>query len=114
MAHSALTSPARPWVIRLLTWGTDALYILAILAVLDPILLLIMLAELLHTLTLTIQTHHLPLKPLLALVWIALIRHGVVLAALAASLATANAAATLAGIVILSAALAFLPAQDAD
>ena len=135
-------SPPRPWVIRLLQWSTDALYGLGVLGILamaghvggvivhllweqspsysqlltalDPLLLLVMLAELVHTMTLAIQTHHLPLKPVLALLWLALVRHGVVLATTAASLATANAGATLGGIVMLSILLAFLPTQDAD
>ncbi|PSR25545.1 MAG: hypothetical protein C7B43_16700 [Sulfobacillus benefaciens] len=141
MAQEALTSPARPWVIRLLQWSTDALYGLgvlsilgvavhvmaviggllirpisytALLTVLDPVLLLVMLAELLHTMTLAIQTHHLPLKPVLALLWLALVRHGVVMAATASSLATATAGATLGGVVVLSGLLALLPAHDAD
>ena len=142
MAQESLVSPTRPWVIRLLQWSTDALYglgVLSILAVavhvvavivhllwmrspsyaqlltaLDPILLLVMLAELVHTMTLAIQTHHLPLKPVLALLWLALVRHGVVMAATVSSLATANAGSTLGGIVVLSVLLAFLPTHDAD
>ena len=71
------------------------------------------LAELLHTLSLTIRTHHLPLRPLLALVFMALVRHAVVLTA-APSLATANTAATFVLLVGLGLLLAKMPGRDAD
>jgi hypothetical protein len=48
------------------------------------------------------------------LLWLALVRHGVVMAATLSALATANAGATLGGIVMLSVLLAFLPTHDAD
>lgn len=143
MAHDswAPVSPARPWILHLLHWSTDALYGLGILGILgvavhivwllirllehsvsyatlltalDPLMLLLMLAELLHIMALAIQTHHLPLKPVLALIWLAFARHGVVLATTASSLATANTAATFGGVVLFTMLLAWLHATDAD
>ncbi len=84
-----------------------------ILTLLDPVMFLMMLAELLHTLALTIRTHHLPLRPLLALIFMALVRHAVVLAS-TASLATMGAAATALGIVLLTVLLIKIPSHDAD
>ncbi|PSR29378.1 MAG: hypothetical protein C7B43_08535 [Sulfobacillus benefaciens] len=133
-------SPMRRLVQRVIKWSADGLYLLTVMSVLalavrvvtviahkimathpypavlsslDPILTLLMLAELLHTVVLTFKTRHLPVKPLLALVWIALLRHGVVLAT-TTSLASANAVVTLVSVVILSVVLVYLPAHDAD
>jgi hypothetical protein len=125
----------------MLHWSTDALYGLGLLGILgvaahivwllirllghsvsyatlltalDPLMLLLMLAELLHIMTLAIHTHHLPLKPVLALIWLAFVRHGVVLATTASPLATANAAATFGGVVLFTVLLAWLHVTNAD
>ncbi|WP_020374201.1 phosphate-starvation-inducible PsiE family protein [Sulfobacillus thermosulfidooxidans] len=114
-------SPIRPLVLRMLLWGIDMLYLLAVfsvlwlaihvistlaqrlmapspygvlLTVLDPILLMMMLAELLHTIVVAFGTHRLPRQQLLALLWMALLRHAVVMTQTASSIATPNAAAT--------------------
>ncbi len=121
----------RSWVARILIWGIDILYFTAILGifllaihvigtvfyhlslshqstyailltVLNPILLLIMLAELLYTIASAIETHMVPLRQLIALLWMALVRHAVIMTQTAPSLATPNAAATLAGLMVLS------------
>ncbi|WP_053959534.1 phosphate-starvation-inducible PsiE family protein [Sulfobacillus thermosulfidooxidans] len=140
MEPESLTSPIRHVVNRLIIWGADGVYFLTVLCVLalsirvvagitkilwfapsyaamlsalDPLLLLLMLAELLHTVALTLQNHHLPLRPLLALIFIAVLRHGVVLAS-TMSLASWNAGATLLGILALSFLLAQIPPQNAD
>lgn len=133
--------PLRQTITRLVEWGAGAVYLMTVLFVLalagllanqlihqllrahttqaligllDPLLILMMLAELLHTIALVIRTHHLPLKPLLALVFMAVLRHGVVLAS-TAPLASWDAAATLIGLIVLSLILVNLPAQqDAD
>lgn len=94
---------------RLMLAATPA----AIIRLLDPLLVLMMLAELLHTVALVLQTHHLPLRPLLALVFMAVLRHAVVLAS-TMTLASVNAAATLAGLVILTVLLLNIPSHDAD
>ena len=123
-------SPVRPWISRILIWGIDILYLLAVLSifllaghvtdtvaqrlrlshqspyavlltVLDPILLLMMLAELLHTIGSAVETHRIPHRQLMALLWMALLRHAVVMTQTAPSLATPNAAATLAGLIVL-------------
>ena len=85
----------------------------AILQLLDPILLLLLLAELLNTLTITLQSHHLPLRPLVALIFVALLRHGVILIS-TTTLATSNALATLIGIIVFAVLLQKLPARDID
>ncbi len=99
--------------------GRAALYVVVrvlwmpyphVLSLLDPVLFLMVLAELLHTLCLTIRTHHLPLRPLLALVFMALVRHAIVLT-VGSSLATPDAAATMVGLVILVVLLGRLPAR---
>lgn len=123
-------SPIRPLVSRILLWGIDMLYLLAVLSVLwlaihvistvaqrlsmapspydvlltvlDPILLMMMLAELLHTIVVAFGTHRLPRQQLLALLWMALLRHAVVMTQTSLSIATPNAAATLSGLIILS------------
>ncbi|MCL4493484.1 MAG: phosphate-starvation-inducible PsiE family protein [Firmicutes bacterium] len=124
-------SPVHPWISRILIWGIDILYLLAVLSIfllaghvvaaialrlslshrstytvlltaLDPILLLVMLAELLHTIAVATQTHRLPKEQLMALLWMALLRHAVVLTQTAPSLATPNAAATLGGLIVLT------------
>ena len=84
-----------------------------ILTLLDPVMFLMMLAELLHTLALAIRTHHLPLRPLLTVIFMAVIRHAMVLAS-TSSLATADAAATAVGIVLLIGLLLKIPNHDAD
>ncbi len=135
-----MASPIRQWVNHLIDWGADGLYLLTvlcvlalsfrivsniirilwrdpsymeILSVLDPLLLLLMLAELLHTVALTLRTHHLPLRPLMALAFMAVLRHGVVLAS-TVSLASWNACATLLGLLALGTLLARLPAHNED
>lgn len=85
----------------------------ALLTLMDPLLMLMMLAELLHTIALTLRTRHLPLRPLLALVFIAVLRHAVVLAS-TASIASIDAGATLTGLIVLSLLLVNLPAHDLD
>lgn len=136
MAQSTLHR-ARHSLDQVIEWIASALYALAVLAalalatrtaiyfafrvlgagypqillLLDPVLFLMMLAELLHTLSMAIRTHHLPLRPLVALVFMALVRHAVVLTA-ASSLATPDAAATMVGLVILVVLLGRLPARD--
>ena len=100
MTPMPTASPMRQVVNRITSWAVDGVYLLtvvcvlalavrvvasivrilwhapsyaAILAVLDPLLFLLMLAELLHTIALALQTHHLPLRPLLALVLMAVL-----------------------------------------
>ena len=130
----------RKTITRLVEWGAGALYLLTMLFVLvlaalltkdliqhlvhatsyaslvsllNPMLTIMMLAELLHTIAWAIRTHHLPLRPLLALVFIAILRHAVVMAS-TSSLDSRDALATLIGLVALSILLAKMPAQDVD
>lgn len=137
---STSAAPVRHTIDRLVEWGAGALYLLTVLLVLgvsgrlaahlipalararssvalmgllDPILLLMMLAELLHTVALTLKTHHLPLRPLMALVFMAVLRHTVVLTS-TGSLASVDAAMSLGGLVALSLLLWRLPNHDAD
>ncbi|NMP25027.1 phosphate-starvation-inducible PsiE family protein [Sulfobacillus harzensis] len=97
---NVLTTRIRHTINRLIEWGVSTLYLLtvlfvlafaavlarhlmqglfragdprALLRLLDPLLMLMMLAELLHTIALTLRTRHLPLRPLLALVFIAVL-----------------------------------------
>ncbi len=130
----------RKAITRLVEWGAGALYLLTMLFVLvlagllakgvilhlvratsyaslvsllNPVLTIMMLAELLHTIAWAIRTHHLPLRPLLALVFIAILRHAVVMAS-TTRLDSRDALATLIGLVVLSLLLAKTPARDAD
>ena len=130
----------RHTITRLVEWGAGTLYLLTMLFVLalavllaknlihhlvnaasysslvnllNPVLTIMMLAELLHTIAWAIRTHHLPLRPLLALVFIAVLRHAVVMAS-TTRLDSRDALATLIGLVVLSILLAKVPAQDAD
>ncbi len=98
------------WMIShlVLSWSYSG-----VLTLLDPLLFLLMLAELLHTLAITLKTHHLPLRPLLALIFMALLRHGVVLAS-TTHLNTGNAFATLIGLLIFTVLLEKVPSHDAD
>lgn len=122
---------------RVVDWGTGGVMILAVgsllagagclawqigrafwqghpvAALLDPILLLVVLAELLHTLALTLKTHHLPFRPVMAVVFMALVRHAVVLVT-TGPFASADGVLTLLALAGFSVLLSRLPAQDAD
>ena len=120
----------RCWVYRLLIWTIDLLYLIVILSilflamhilgsvlydlslfghsaytvllvVLNSILFLLMLTELLYSMALALKTHMVPKEQLVALLWMALVRHGVVMTQTAHSLATPNGAATIAGLIVL-------------
>lgn len=85
-----------------------------LLTLLDPVLLLLMLAELLHSVSLALSTHHLPLKPFLALLWLATVRRLLVLITTASTFPLATIGPLFVGLLILSAVLVLLPAQSAD
>ncbi len=72
-----------------------------LLVVLNSILFLLMLTELLYSMALALKTHMVPKEQLVALLWMALVRHGVVMTQTAHSLATPNGAATIVGLIVL-------------
>ncbi|WP_053958116.1 phosphate-starvation-inducible PsiE family protein [Sulfobacillus thermosulfidooxidans] len=85
-----------------------------LIGLLDPLLFLLMLGELVHTLHLALQTHHLPLKPFIALLWLAVIRRLLVVITTATSWNLTTLGLLVAGLLILSAMLVLLPNQSAD
>lgn len=85
-----------------------------VLTLLDPLLLLLMLAELLHSLSLALSTHHLPLKPFLALLWLAAVRRLLVVITTATTFPLVTIGPLFVGLLILSAVLVLLPAQSTD
>lgn len=85
-----------------------------LIAVLNPVLYLVMLAELVHILLLSIKTHHITIKPMLALIWIALIRHTLVNISIEGSVYNWDVAVSIVWILILTIAIVHVPDQNSD